>query len=52
LELDESETKRLLSRKSKMPEDLAQKLREFGMGGWDMRTLKRNARLAVKAKEA
>jgi epoxyqueuosine reductase len=48
LELDEAETKRLLSRNSKRPEDLAQKFREFGMGGWDMRTLKRNARLTAK----
>jgi len=50
LELDEAETKRLLSRRKKMPSDLEEKLREFGMGGWDMRALKRNARLVVKAK--
>ena len=50
LELNEAETRRLLSRKKKMPVDLAQKFQDFGMGGWNMRALKRNARLAVKAK--
>jgi epoxyqueuosine reductase len=52
LELDEAETKRLLSRRKKMPKDIEQKLRDFGMGGWNMAALKRNARLFVKAKEA
>jgi len=52
LELDGAETKRLLSRSKKMPEDLAQKFKQFGMGSWNMAVLKRNARLAVQAKEA
>jgi len=51
LELDEAETKRLLSRRKKMPADIEQKFRAFGLG-WSMAALKRNARLFVKAKEA
>jgi len=51
LALDEAETKQLLSRSKKMPERLAQKFRAFGLGGWNMRAIKRNAGLAVKAKE-
>jgi len=50
LELDEDETKRLLSLRSKMPRDLEQKLRDFGLN-WDMAALKRNARLFVKAND-
>ena len=50
IELDEDETKRLLSRKKKMPADLVKKFREFGMGGWNMTALKRNARLFVKVR--
>jgi len=50
LELDGAETKQLLSRAKKMPENLAQKFQEFGMGGWSMQAVKRNARLFAKAK--
>ena len=50
LTLDEAETRQLLSRGKKMPESLAQKFQEFGIG-WDMQVVKRNAKLAAKAKQ-
>jgi len=50
LALDEAETKRLLSLSKRMPKGLEQKFQKFGLGGWSMRALKRNAKLAVKAK--
>ena len=50
LELDEDETRRLLSRRKRMPKDLAKRLGDFGMRGWNMDGLKRNARLFVEAK--
>jgi len=50
LALDARETRRLLSRGKKLPQDLEGKLKEFGCEKWTMRVIKRNARLAVKAK--
>jgi epoxyqueuosine reductase len=49
LALDKRETRRLLSRKKKMPRDLARKFRAFGLDSWNMDALKRNARLGVRA---
>ena len=51
LALDEAETKRLLSRGKKMPKTVEKKFRDFGIG-WDMQVVKRNAKLAVKAKQS
>jgi len=51
LELDKAETRQLLSRRKKLPGDLKAKLEEFGCEKWTMSVIKRNARLAVKAKE-
>jgi len=52
LALDENETKQLLSRGKKCPKALEEKILAFGYEDWAMPMLKRNARLAVKAKEA
>ena len=48
LTLDEAETRQLLSRSKKMPEALAQKFRDFGIG-LDMQVAKRNAKLVALA---
>ena len=51
LELDKAEARQLLSREKKLPKPLKAKLEEFGCEKWTMSVIKRNARLAVKAKE-
>ena len=49
LGLNEAETRRLLSRKKRLPGDLEEKFLQFGCEKWTMGVYKRNARLAVKA---
>jgi len=50
LELDEAETRRLLSRGRKLSGALKEKFLAFGYEKWAMPRLKRNARLAARAK--
>ncbi|MCL2495738.1 MAG: 4Fe-4S binding protein [Oscillospiraceae bacterium] len=51
LELDERDTRRLLSRSKRLPKDLEEKFLAFGCEKWTMSVLKRNARLAAKTKQ-